>query len=154
MLPDVYLSGHGVKREDDQKYAAQGPPKYSRCLLFSHKSITTELNKRSVRHRRDDVWNRWNCIDYRLSRNEWISLCVSMKDRAGLPRPLRAVAFSTKSQVGVPPAWLFYLNSSHALASREERVADPSCSDDRATGVRLLRCPKRSSLSSRIFVFR
>jgi hypothetical protein len=50
---------------------------------------------------------------------------VSMKDRAGLPRPLRAVAFSTKSQVGVPPAWLFYLNSSHALASREERVADP-----------------------------
>jgi hypothetical protein len=27
---------------------------------------------------------------------------VSMKDRAGLPRPLRAVAFSTKSQVGVP----------------------------------------------------
>ena len=65
------LSGHGVMREDDQKYAAQGPPKYSRCLLFSHKPITTELNKRSVmdglnfsscKKTRDDVWNRWNCI--------------------------------------------------------------------------------------------
>jgi hypothetical protein len=39
------LSGHGIKREDDEKYAAQGPPKQSRCLLFSHKSTTMELNK-------------------------------------------------------------------------------------------------------------
>jgi hypothetical protein len=66
------------------------------------------------------------------------------EDRAGFPHPLGAVAFSTRSQVGVPPTWLLYSNDlSHALASREERVPDPSCSDDRATGV-LLFCASRN----------
>ena len=94
------LSGHGVKREDEQKYAAQGPPKYPRCLLFSHNPITTELNKCSVSYgselfllARTDA--RMCGTDgttsvLRSSRNEWIS------------PPLRAVAFSNKSQVGVP----------------------------------------------------
>jgi hypothetical protein len=65
-----------------------------------------------------------------------------VRDRAGFPRPLCAVAFSNKSQVGVPLLGSSTLiGSSHALVSREERVADPSCDDFRATGVRLLLCP-------------
>jgi len=43
------LSSHGVQREDDQKQAAQGPPKHLRCVTFLHGLIiTTELNKRSL----------------------------------------------------------------------------------------------------------
>jgi hypothetical protein len=43
------LSSHGVQREDDQKQAAQGPPKHLRCITFLHGLIiTTELNKRSL----------------------------------------------------------------------------------------------------------
>jgi hypothetical protein len=40
------LSGEGVKREDGQKYAAQGPSKIV-ALPVVHTLVTNSLNKRS-----------------------------------------------------------------------------------------------------------
>jgi hypothetical protein len=77
-----------------------------------------------------------------------------VRDRAGFPRPCVRSRSVNRSQVGVPLLGSSTLiGSSHALVSREERLADPSCDDFRATGVRLLLCPGSSHrLAAMVFL--
>ena len=127
------LSRHGVKREDEQKYAAQRPPKQSRCLLFSHKPITTELNKCSVRYgfelfflARTDT--RMGGTDgttsvLRLSRNEWISLSFSERPRGISPSPYPRSRSAIRAKWASPCLALLPPTAcSMCLFSREEHV--------------------------------
>jgi hypothetical protein len=93
------LSGHGIKREDDQQYAAQGPSKQSRCLLFSHKATTMELNKCS-----GQFSSRKNLYGEPAEPERIDSRFGFGKDRAGFPRP-RARSRSARRAKQVSPCF-------------------------------------------------
>ena len=109
------------------------PPKdhpNSRAVcLFAHNAVTTDLNKGSVSYAYALLLSRKstrrNLEPMELHRpavgpERMDSAARLAKGRAGFPVP--SVAFRTKSQVGVPPTWLFYCNPTRGNAWRMARL--------------------------------